>query len=334
VNASTDRLHPVATVLEPSERRSVDAAGAGLYRALHRESLDEVRRDLKERRISAVILSVTRCVREEPAHLQAVVRDFPRIPTVALVSGRDDTNPAAVLALGNCGVRTLIDVRYASGWGRLRDVLGSEVTSDMDRLALAMLQEDLGGVSPDCWRFFEALFTNGDRVQTVRTLARRLGVLPSTLMSRFFRARLPAPKRYLAFARLVRAARLLENPGLSVADVANHLDYSSPQSFGRHVKTVLAMSATDFRRRFDGQGMLRHFRETLLLPYLPVLHALRPLTKRLQPAEQALVRATASDVITTGTPLAPLRAAPRPTIPDGPSAASLLFAPKVPRLLQ
>ena len=55
---------------------------------------------------------------------------------------------------------------------------------------------------------------------------------------------IPTPTRYLAYVRLIRAARLFENPGLSVADVANHLDYSSPQSFGRHVKSVLAINAT------------------------------------------------------------------------------------------
>jgi hypothetical protein len=81
--------------------------------------------------------------------------------------------------------------------------------------------------------------------------------------------------------------------------------------------------------------MLRHFRETLVLPYLPVLNTLRPLTQRLHPAEQALVLATASEVVPHGTGFPPPRPASRPTVPAvGPSAASLLFAPKVPRLLQ
>jgi hypothetical protein len=96
-------------------------------------------------------------------------------------------------------------------------------------------------------------------------------------MSRFFRAGLPAPKRYLAFARLVRAARLFENPGLSIANVANHLDYSSPQSFGRHVRTLMSITALEFRRRYDGEGMLHHFREQLVLPHMITLRQFRPL---------------------------------------------------------
>jgi len=274
------RIAPVSTMIEPVERQRVDAAGAGLYRTIHRDSISEVLRDLKERRISAVIVSVGRCVREEPAQMAAVVRAFPRIPTVALLSSAGDTNAEAVLALGNCGIRTLIDVREPDGWGRLRALLGREATKDVDRIALAALRDDLRGVPEDCWRFFEALFSPEFRVCTVRQLARRLNVLPSTLMSRFFRARVPAPKRYLAFARLVRAARLFENPGLSISDVANHLDYSSPQSFGRHVRTLLNITAGEFRCTYDGERMLDRFRRDLVHPNLGLLRDLRPLAVR------------------------------------------------------
>src|SRR5262249_43992441 len=145
----------------------------------------------------------------------------------------------AMLTLGSTGVRQLVDVRDADGWTELRDRLLSTRGEDIQRRALSELAIDLSGVSADCWRFFEALFVVPPRVSTVRQLAEALDILPSTLLSRFFRARLPTPKRYLATARLVRAARLFENPGFSVANVANHLDYSSPQSFGRHVRNLM-----------------------------------------------------------------------------------------------
>jgi AraC-like DNA-binding protein len=285
------RIAPVATMLEPDERTRVDAAGAGLYRTIHRDSIDEVLRDLKERRISAVLVSVTRCVHETPAQLATVVREFPRIPTLALLSGPRDSGAEAVLALGNCGVRTLVDVRQPAGWHRLRDLLGVTGTKDADHAILAVLRGDLQDVPDDCWRFFEALFSPDHRVTTVRQLARRLNVLPSTLMSRFFRARLPAPKRYLAFTRLIRAARMFENPGFSIADVANHLDYSSPQSFGRHVRTLLHMTAGDFRRHYDAERMIERFRAELILPHAEKLRELRPLAIR--PGMRILATASA-----------------------------------------
>ena len=212
--------------------------------------------------------------------MAAVVQAFPGIPTLALLSSAGETDAEAVLAVGNCGIRTLIDVREPDGWGRLRSLLGREATKDVDRVVIARLRDDLRGVSDDCWRFFEALFTPEFRAATVRELAQCLNVLPSTLMSRFFRAQLPAPKKYLAFARLIRAARLFENPGLSISDVANHLDYSSPQSFGRHVRTLLRISAGEFRCTYDAARMLDRFRRELVLPNLGLLRKLRPLAVR------------------------------------------------------
>src|SRR5512135_1345643 len=226
---------PIATMLTPAERIRVDAAGEGSYLALHRESVAEVVQDLKSNRAGAVVLSIARCDQRERAGVAALVREFPRVPTVALLTQLDRSTPHTMLSLGSTGLRQLVDVRDADGWRELREYLLTARGDDIQREALGALAIDLSSVHRDCWRFFEALFVVSPRVSTVRMLARELDVLPSTLMSRFFRARLPAPKRYLAAARLVRAARLFENPGFSVANVANHLDYSSPQSFGRHV---------------------------------------------------------------------------------------------------
>ncbi|MFL5543296.1 MAG: helix-turn-helix domain-containing protein [Gemmatimonadaceae bacterium] len=205
-----------------------------------------------------------------------MVREFPRIPAVALLTETQSSTPHATLALGQLGIRTLVDARMPAGWQTLRNLLVSQGSSDLQRSALTQISLDLPGVSSDCWRFFELLFDASPKISTVRQLARHLNILPSTLMSRFFRARLPAPKRYLALARLIRAARLFENPGLSVARVANHLDYSSPQSFGRHVRTMMKMSPVKFRSTYDGQGMLQFFRTELVLPYSDVLCAFRP----------------------------------------------------------
>ena len=267
---------PVSTILTPLERSRVDAAAHGLCDALHRESLDEVLSDLREQKAGLVLISVTRYGSQSSARVAAMVREFPRIPAVALLTETENSTPHATLALGRLGIRTLVDARIPAGWQTLRNLLASQGAMDLQRSALAQIGLDLPGVSKDCWRFFELLFDSSPRISTVRQLARHLDILPSTLMSRFFRAKLPAPKRYLSLARLIRAARLFENPGLSVARVANHLDYSSPQSFGRHVRTVMKMSPVRFRSTYDGQGMLQYFRTDLVLPYRDVLCGFRP----------------------------------------------------------
>jgi AraC-like DNA-binding protein len=269
-------LTAVATILTPAERTRVEAAGIGLYAAIHRESVDDAMRDVREARADAIVLSVSYCERMPSDRVAAMVREFPRVPTLALLSELGPRTPQTLLSLGTSGVQRLIDVRDAAGWRTLRSALSDECGDTGQRRALRQLMHDLEGVRPDCWRFFEALFLSAPGVTTVRRLARALGVLPSTLMSRFFRARLPAPKRYLAMARLVRAAHLFENQGFSVANVANHLEYSSPQSFGRHVRLLLYITANQFRERYDGAGMFDRFRQELVLPHLPALRALKP----------------------------------------------------------
>ena len=270
---------PVLTVLDPEERQRVDAAGAGLYHAIHKETVADALEDLKRRRVSAVLVSVVRCVRDGDHRMASMVREFPSVPTVALL-GNAPASAESLLLLGNAGVTRLIDVRQPQGWAHLRQLLAEQAVQEVDRVALDAIRQDLGDVTPDCWRFFEALFVSSERVGTIRELSLRMGVLPSTLMSRFFRARLPAPKRYLAFARLMRAARLFEDAGHSIADVSNALDYSSPQSFGRHVRSLLGMTAGEFRTRYTAPRLLERLLDDLVRPHRAALRALQPLAVR------------------------------------------------------
>jgi AraC-like DNA-binding protein len=270
-------LPPIATLLTLDERPRVDAAGEGCYRTLHRDSVDDLIRDLKTQQVRAVLVSVS-CVGKHTMRVASLVREFPRIPAVALLSEFEVRAPHAVLALGQCGIRRLVDVRLPAGWRELRGTLMADTGDSGQRTMLGQLAVDLAAVPEDCWRFFETIFTCSPRIGNVRQLARHLEVMPSTMMSRFLRAGAPTPKTYLAMARLVRAARLFENAGFSIANIANHLDYSSPQSFGRHVRTLLALTAGEFRERYDGFTMFERFRADLVLPYVDVLRELRPLT--------------------------------------------------------
>ena len=96
-------------------------------------------------------------------------------------------------------------------------------------------------------------------------------------MSRFFRAGLPSPKRYLAATRLLHAAALFETPGMSISDVAYRLEYSSPQSFGRHVRAVVGMTAGEFRGRCGFEVAVTDFTTRLIVPFRAVFRSFRPL---------------------------------------------------------
>src|ERR1044071_1691325 len=75
----------VATILTPAERSRVDAAGVGLYRSIHRDTVDAVISDVREARATAVLLSVSYCERLATDNVASMLHKFPRIPTLALL---------------------------------------------------------------------------------------------------------------------------------------------------------------------------------------------------------------------------------------------------------
>ena len=269
-------LPTIVTLLSPGERNSVDAVGQGCFATLHRDTVDDIVRDLRDRPVHAVLVSVSYATVAAP-RVDRLVREFPRIPAFALLSELESRTPQTVLTLGRYGIRRLVDVRLASGWREMRSALMADTGASGQRKILSQLETDLAGSPDDCWLFFKTLFCCQPRIASVRLLCKQLGVLPSTMMSRFYRIGLPAPKQYLSLARLVRAAYLFENDGFSIANVANHLDYSSPQSFGRHMRATMSMTASEFRLRYSGTRMLEHFREDLILPYVAILRAFHPI---------------------------------------------------------
>jgi AraC-like DNA-binding protein len=262
---------PISTILTPSERSSVDAAGQGLYETLHRDSMEEVIRDVRERRVAAVVVSVQRCTYGEATRVQGLMKEFPRIPAIALLSTTEPASSHTVLSLGRSGVRSLVDVRAPDGWRILRRVLVESSPTEISKIALNTLALDLVGAPGACWQFFEIMFTTLPAIVTMEAFAPRLHLGPSALACRMSRLRLPSARDYLNLARLTRAARLLENPGFSIANVANRMEYSSPQAFGRHLGVTLQITASTFRRMYDGGRMLSMFREQLVLPHLTAL---------------------------------------------------------------
>jgi AraC-like DNA-binding protein len=207
-----------------------------------------------------------------------LVRDFPSIPTVALLSQHDAGATEMLLRLGASGVRQVVDVTSPAGWSRLRQVVGQPATRAAARIQGPVLAA-LADAPPDARLFVEAVIRLAPDTPTVRLLAARLHLRPSTLMSRFARAGLPSPKTYLAGVRLLHAAQLFEDPGLSIADVAYRLEYSSPQSFGRHLRSLLGITSSEYRRRFSFSAAVERFVQLMITPYRSAWLSFHPLRR-------------------------------------------------------
>lgn len=312
----------VSVWLTPRERSQVGAAIGGCAAITSRDTLDAVRRDISENNADAALVSVALVRRAHVPALSVLAESLPWGAVVGLVLDTDEAQAlAGTLCLGRAGIGHLVDVRAPSGWPLLRRAFTAHHLPDaFMRAALAAVEVELGtvpsfaqvsegrelgeriadarsehhGPPARCLDFFRLVFS--PEVQSAKQLANALGVLPMTLMSRFFRAGLPSPKRYLMFARLAWAAHLAESPALTVGAIAHRLDASSSQSFGRTVRFAMGMTAVQFRRAFTGRAMLDRFIGSLVHPYRDTLRAF-------DPASATSSRATVShDALTDARP--------------------------------
>ena len=281
VLAPSGRLR-VGTWLTPRERSRVDAAIAGQLDLIHRQTVTSLCADLTAGLIDATLLSAALVRPADVASVSVLARNFPGSQAVGFVGEADEPQAlAGAIALGQAGVALLVDARTAAGWSALRGAFDSRHLPDaFIRRALQEMLSTGDAVNgceyPVGWaRFLTGTFS--PRVSSAKELAATLGLHCSTLTSRFYRAGLPSPKRYVALARLVWAARLGECPGLTISAIAHRLDASSPQSFGRTVRVLMGVTASEFRRRFDGETMVARFRNTLVDPYRETLRAFDPL---------------------------------------------------------
>jgi AraC-like DNA-binding protein len=266
----------IATVLTPADRPRLDAAAGDRIATIHANSVADAIRAVRERPVDAVLLSAEYVPKEHVPTVASLVRRFPAVPAVAVVSRHDAGSSERLLDLGASGVRRVLDLSQRDGWARLRELL-AHPASPVSAAILARVLPELDGAPEDCRICFQSFIRLAPGAPTVRALCRQLGVRPSTFMSRFFRAGLPSPKRYLARLRLVYVAALLETSGLSVADVAYRLEYSSPQSFGRHLRAVTGLTASAFRRGTTFAAALEMFVDHLIVPFRATLRAFHPL---------------------------------------------------------
>ena len=187
----------VTTWLTTRERQQVEAANCGCLRFVHREAATALGPDLAGGKADAALVSVALLDRDTHGSVAALTRGFPAHLVAALVSEADDEAHVvpATLKLGRIGVGSVLDVRTPAGWSDFRRTFDPRRQRDgFMRTALASVLADVGGqqAGEGCVRFFCEVFSLHTR--SAKRLAAQLGVHPSTLMSRFYRAGVPSPK--------------------------------------------------------------------------------------------------------------------------------------------
>ncbi|HEV2149321.1 MAG TPA: helix-turn-helix domain-containing protein [Longimicrobiaceae bacterium] len=177
--------------------------------------------------------------------LRGFLTEFAWIPVVAAVPAGGETAELH-LTLRRWGVSELLvrgvedtpagiasAIRFAQGkalQGVLEEILPTAMPGRVRRLLFAAARAvSAGGHSPD--------------------LAAVLGVTETTVIRRCEQLRLPAPRRILAWMRVLLAARLLDEEARTSQSVAYACGYATEAGLRRVVQSFLGMGVTELRRR-------------------------------------------------------------------------------------
>jgi AraC-like DNA-binding protein len=241
----------MVTLVDPKSRSLISAATDGAFVSIHTDHLESARKALENRQAHVLLLSPNILKQEELKDLAVLIAKYPEVLSIAVLHRDGFGVSERVLELGKCGITRIVDLEQPNGCANLRATL-EECGNVITRRILAGITSRLQAVTPASLNFFALLVRAAPTHATARELARLCRMNPSSLASHFFRAKLPSPKEYVVRTRLLYASSYLESPRLSIATVALRLEYSSPQSFGRHVRSTLGITASAFRARgFD-----------------------------------------------------------------------------------
>ncbi|HEX4601565.1 MAG TPA: AraC family transcriptional regulator [Gemmatimonadales bacterium] len=276
----------VCALLSPSERPRLEAAGAGRFTALYVDSCRDAMSALRHRPVDALILSVHSCRRDDLPMVARLVRAFPAVPAVALLSRHDPEGTELLPHLGASGVRAAVDCTAAAGWCRLRDLV-LDAASEVAAPILARVAPALGDGSPALGDFFAPLARRAPELRTLGRLARALALRPTTLRSRFARVGLPSPKVYLVEMRLLHAAYHFGRSGITLTDVAYRLNCDSPRGFARQLKRWAGLTVAEFRRGCPFDRWLARYVDCWISPYRETLRAFSPVSADAAPRPHA-----------------------------------------------
>lgn len=192
--------------------------------------------------------------------VRRIRQDYPSVPVVlyAKVSAESSRD---VLEFARAGIDQLI----LQGVDDLRVLLRNAMELALDRAsAKALLPELAPYVPASVMPFVEYCLEHARRNLTVEEVAYALGVRRKTLADRMSAARFPAPSTVIGWCRLLVAARLLEDPGRSVEQVALQLDFASGTALRNMMKRYTGLRSGEVRENGGVRCVLHAFKRALV----------------------------------------------------------------------
>lgn len=197
----------------------------------------------------APVLPAVRRLREE----------YPSVPVVMYLS-MSAVASGAVMEYARAGVSQLV----FHGLDDLRSALRSAVDAAMDQVSAAALGAHFETlVPPTVMPFLRYCLEHARRDITVEEVANAMGVHRKTLVDRLKAARLPSPRAMIGWCRLLMAARMLDDPGRTVEQVALKLDFPSGAALRNMFKRYTGLRTTEVRQNGGVRCLVHAFKREL-----------------------------------------------------------------------
>lgn len=194
-------------------------------------------------------LPVVRRLRDEYPSVPVVMY----LPMVALASG-------AVMDYARAGVSQLV----FQGVDDFKTSLRSAIDAALDQVSAGALAAEIEPLIPSTIvPFLRYCLEHSRRNITVEEVAAAMGVHRKTLVDRLKAARLPSPRAMIGWSRLLMAARLLEDPGRTIEQVALKLDFASGTALRNMFKRYTGLRTTEVRENGGVRCLLHAFKREL-----------------------------------------------------------------------
>lgn len=185
--------------------------------------------------------------------------EYPSVPIVmylpmsAVISG-------ALMEYAKAGVSQLV----FQGVDDLKASLRSALDAAFDQASAVALGADLEPLIPSTIvPFLRYCLEHARRNITVEEVAVAMGVHRKTLVDRLKAARLPSPRAMIGWCRLLVAARMLDDPGRTVEQVALKLDFPSGPALRNMFKRYTGLRTTEVRQNGGMRCLVHAFKREL-----------------------------------------------------------------------
>ncbi len=232
----------VSDILFHKLRRATDAR----FGFVHARTWDEALSIIRGRPVELAVVDPLLSGEARGHEIERLRLLFPSLPLL-LYTSLTPQLAAALLTLGQRGIREVIFARFDDHPARLRELLAREQARAASQQLLDQLSDALAPLPTELRWVLEEVLRTPAEVQTVQQVAARARVDRRTCERWFMRAGLPSPRQFLAAARVLFAHRLLQDPGFTIEDVGLRLGYAQVKTLQQHARTYLGLTAGEMR---------------------------------------------------------------------------------------